>query len=167
MSDGNDGGRPEEGRPVALLLAVLGGIAFAAMLGATALGTIVRYLLAGGFEWSFEAAAFSFIWVSFLGVLLADLRGDNMSFDSIVAALPGGAQRGLALLRTLLLLLLGAVLLRSGLAMVAQTGATPSPVLRWPMAVTGLAVPLLGAGLIGFALARLARGLRAGRGVRR
>ena len=54
-------------------------------------------------------------------------------------------------------------LLRSGIAMVAQTGATPSPVLRWPMAVTGLAVPLLGAGLIGFALARLVRGLRVGR----
>lgn len=152
---------------MALLLAVLGGIAFAAMLAATALGTVVRYLLAGGFEWSFEAAAFSFIWVSFLGVLLADLRGDNMALDSIVAALPAGVQRGLALLRTLLLLLLGAVLLRSGLAMVAQTGSTPSPVLRWPMAVTGLAVPLLGAGLVGFALARLVRSLRTGRGAGR
>lgn len=153
-------GEGEAGGLTARLLALLGGIAFAAMLACTALGTVVRYLLAGGFEWSFEAAAFSFIWVSFLGVLLADLRGDNMALDSIVAALPRRAQQGLAVLRSLLLLLLGLVLLRSGIAMVAQTGATPSPVLRWPMAVTGLAVPLLGAGLTGFALARLARCLR-------
>jgi TRAP-type C4-dicarboxylate transport system permease small subunit len=142
------------------VLALVGGAAFAVMLACTALGTIARYLLAGGFEWSFEAAAFSFIWVSFLGVLLADLRGDNMALDSIVAGLPRGAQRGLAVLRSVLLLVLGLVLLRSGIAMVAQTGNTPSPVLRWPMALTGLAVPLLGAGLVAHALVRLARSLR-------
>lgn len=163
MADPGSAGPPAGDGPggqAGRLLALLGGVAFALMLASTALGTLVRYLLAGGFEWSFEAAAFSFIWVSFLGVLLAELRGDNMALDSLVAALPQGGRGVLALLRSLLLLLLGAVLLRSGVAMVAQIGATPSPVLRWPMAVTGLAVPLLGAGLVGLALARLARGRR-------
>jgi TRAP-type C4-dicarboxylate transport system permease small subunit len=60
LADPATGAPPgEAGGAAARLLALLGGIAFALMLACTALGTIVRYLLAGGFEWSFEAAAFS------------------------------------------------------------------------------------------------------------
>lgn len=144
-------------RGFAGILAVVGVLAFAILLGSTALGVVVRYLIAHGFEWSYEVAGFAFIWVSMLGVLLAEARGENVAFDSLDRRLPPAWRRRTALLRAALLCLLGLALLGSGLAMLVQSGLTPSPVLRWPKAIVILALPLLGVGLVAFGIDALRR----------
>lgn len=144
-------------RGLADLLAVVGVLAFAILLASTALGVVVRYLIAHGFEWSYEVAGFAFIWVSMLGVLVAEARGENVAFDSLDRRLPPAWRRRAAVLRAALLCLLGLALLGSGLAMLLQSGATPSLVLRWPKAVVILAMPLLGLGLMMFGIDALRR----------
>jgi TRAP-type C4-dicarboxylate transport system permease small subunit len=142
---------------------VLGVAAFVLMLGTTGLATATRYLLAHGFEWSYEAAAFAFLWVTFLGGLLAELRHENVAFDAIDARRRPAGRRRLAILRTVLLLVLGAALAVSGAMALQRAGHTPSPVLRWPMGVVVVVVPMLGVGLCLIALARLRGFFRAPR----
>lgn len=147
-----DGAGRGRDRGLAAVLALIGILAFAILLGSTALGVVVRYLIAHGFEWSYEVAGFAFIWVSVFGVLLAEARGENVAFDSIDRLLSPAWRRRTAVLRAVLLCLLGLALLGSGLAMLMQSGLTPSLVLRWPKAVVVLAMPLLGLGLVAFGI---------------
>lgn len=156
MTSPDEAGRGRD-RGLAALLALVGILAFAVLLGSTALGVVVRYLIAHGFEWSYEVAGFAFIWVSVLGVLLAEARGENVAFDSFDRLLSSAWRQRTAMLRAVLVCLLGVALLGSGIAMLFQSGLTPSLVLRWPKAVVILAMPLLGLGLLAFGIGTLRR----------
>ena len=137
-------------------MAALGAVAFVVLLIATGLGTVARYLVLPGFEWSFEVAGFAFVWVTFLGTILAEVGGENVALDLADRRLGPGGRRLLGALRACALLVVAAALLRSGLAMLARTGATPSSVLRVPIAAIHVAVPVCGLALATVAVARLA-----------
>ena len=57
------------------IFAALGVVLFGAMFIAIILGIVARYFGVTGFEWSFEIAGLTFVWVTFLGGVVAELRG--------------------------------------------------------------------------------------------
>ncbi len=132
----------------------------ALVLFATAAGVFARLIGSNGFSWSFEVLAFAFIWLSVVGVILAETRGENVAFDLIDSRLPPRAARALAIARHLVLALFGLAIVQSAWAMLGRTAFAPSPVLRAPMWVAQGAVLALGAGLIcaqGWLIARKLR----------
>jgi TRAP-type transport system small permease protein len=49
---------------------------------------IFRYFLNSALAWSEEAARFLFIWLSFMGAVLANAKSEHMNFDMIVKHVP-------------------------------------------------------------------------------
>ncbi|MCB6179081.1 TRAP transporter small permease subunit [Rhodobacter sp. Har01] len=139
-------------------------LSFAVMILAILLGIAARYLGLRGVEWTFEVAAISFLWVSFFGVILAELNRENVALTLVTDRLHGRAAQVLAILGGLAVLWLAGALLFSGLAFAQKTGLAPTPVLRLPRLVQSL--PLVGftLGVLVITLARLVALLRQGAG---
>jgi TRAP-type C4-dicarboxylate transport system permease small subunit len=144
---------------VARVFAALGVVFFGLMFVAIILGVISRYLGVTGFEWSFEIAGLTFVWVTFLGVVVAELRGDNVAFAALRDAARPSRRRLLDLAASLCLLAIGVALLLSGLAMLRQSAFVPTPVLRWPGGLISGSVALCGAALAVTAARRFRRQL--------
>lgn len=132
-------------RWLTLLLMWAGGAMFLVTLCSTLLGIVARYFGWTGLEWTFETAEISFIWVTFLGAVLAEIRGENVSFTSVVTLCPAGVRRWLRLFSALVLLVLSGWLLTSGMKILQTSAWVPTPVLRLPNAV-------ITCSLVGFAV---------------
>ena len=145
---------------MARVFAALGVAFFAAMFIATMLGVVSRYLGVTGFEWSFEIAGMTFVWVTFLGVVVAELRGENVAFEALRDMALPSRRRILDLAASLCLLAIGLALLLSGIAMLRQSALVPTPVLRWPGGLASASVAISGAALSVVASLRLRRQLR-------
>lgn len=126
---------------------LLGLVLLGIVILATAAGILARLAGSNGFSWSFEVLAFAFLWLSVIGVILAEVRGENVAFDLIDTRLPSRAALRLAIGRHLVLALFGLAIARSGWAMLGRTAFAPSPVLRMPMWIPQSSVLLLGLGL--------------------
>jgi TRAP-type C4-dicarboxylate transport system permease small subunit len=139
---------------------ILSVASLAVLFGAICLGTISRYVGIRHFEWSFELAGMAFLWVSFLGTVLAEAGGENAAYTALDDRVGPHGRRVLDRIRNGLVLVTCLYLAASTLAMLARTGLMPSPVLRWPQAVQTL--PMLVAAVLVFAVAmrRLMRSRR-------
>lgn len=137
------------------LLQAVGVLLFLATFGAITGGVVARYFHLPGFEWTFEIAALSFVWVTFIGCVLAELRGENVRFVGALLLLPPAGQRALQVFGCLVLLGVSLWLLTSGWAVLERSGRVPTPVLRWPSGLMTLA--LVSALLVVIALLRLWR----------
>jgi TRAP-type transport system small permease protein len=104
------------------------------------LGAVSRYFGLGRFEWSFEVAGISFIWLTFLGTILAELGGENASFNPLDSRVGKTGKAALFRLRAAGLLLIALFLGASAAAMIYRNGMMPSPILRWPQAVQSLSM---------------------------
>lgn len=137
--------------------ALAGAVAFAILFVSTLLSVVARLFALPHFEWTFEVAAIAFIWVTFLGIVVGEIRGENVSFDpvkdwfrpSIRRAIDGGI--------AVCVLVLGAVLLWSGWAVWQRFGFVPTPVLRLPQGIKIASVLVLGLQLAGLGAARIVR----------
>jgi TRAP-type C4-dicarboxylate transport system permease small subunit len=137
------------------VLSVIGVAMFIVTFISTLAGVLARYFGLHGFEWSFEIATMSFVWVTFIGAVIAELRHENVSFQGLVSLLPGKMQRGLEALGCLTLLIISIWLLISGSAAISRGWTLPTPVLRWPSGLTMLALISASAMLAIIALVRL------------
>jgi TRAP-type C4-dicarboxylate transport system permease small subunit len=130
------------------VLETFGVIAFAVTLLATLAGVSARYFGLGHFEWTFEIAGIAFLWTTFLGVVIAEIRGENVAFTAVAQTAKGMPKRVLAALASVALVVLGVYMLWSGFAVLARSGAVPTPVLRWPSAVSISALVVFAAAII-------------------
>lgn len=138
-----------------LLLMWLGGALFLVTLFSTLLGIVARYFGWVGLEWTFETAEFSFIWVTFIGAVLAEMRGENVRFTSLVSLFPPRVQRFLELFSSLVLLGLCIWLLFSGIKVLQTSAWVPTPVLRLPSGIITFSLVSFAALLIFVALWRI------------
>ena len=113
--------------------------------------------------WSEELARYVFIWVAFLGWVIATDRGSHI-------AIAQGAQRAPARLKTVLqafgdLCTLGlmALLLRQGIQLILNNQGIEAVSLPLPFALVYAAVPVAALGVSVIVLARSLAGLRAAR----
>lgn len=121
-------------------LAVAGAVMFAITFVSILAGVFSRYFNLPGFEWSFEIATIGFIWVTFIGTVIAELRHENVRFQGLVNLLPARLQKMLDIFASVALLGISVWLLYSGCAFIARTGWMPTPVLRWPAGLSSMAL---------------------------
>ncbi|WP_283193332.1 TRAP transporter small permease subunit [Rhizobium sp. AN80A] len=140
---------------MARALELLGVVSFVVMFFSTLLGVIARYFEFGGVEWSFEVAGIAFIWITFIGLLNAELRGENVAFEALNHAAPAGLKRVLDLISVLALVTMGAAFLISGLAVWQRSAMVPTAVLRMPTGVITATVLVLGIGALVIGARRL------------
>ncbi|MDF7793399.1 TRAP transporter small permease [Pseudomonas syringae] len=143
-------------------LAVLGSLMFAVTFLSILAGVFSRYLNLHGFEWSFEIATIGFIWVTFIGAVIAEIRHENVRFQGLAGMLPAALQKALDAFASVALLGISAWLLSSGVAFISRTGWMPTPVLRWPAGLSSLALISAAAMLALLAVVRLTRLIRNG-----
>lgn len=93
-----------------VLLAILGTMMVAVVVG----NVICRYVLHTTIPWAEELARFSFIWVTFIGAVLANDKYEHMQLDFIVNAFPKKISKFLSLIALLVVMVLLGFLIRGG-----------------------------------------------------
>jgi TRAP-type C4-dicarboxylate transport system permease small subunit len=99
------------------------------------MNVILRYVFNSGLSWSEESCRFLFIWVTFLGAILANdagLHGEHMRMDFIVEMFHGIPRKIVEVIALLLVLAMLGVLFVGGIELVQGT---------WPMLTSALRIP--------------------------
>lgn len=138
-------------------LELVGVIAFVVMFGSTLLGVAARFFEFGGVEWSFEVAGIAFIWITFIGLINAELRGENVAFEALNHASPPRLKAVFDAVAILALLAMGIAFLVSGVAVWQRSWMVPTSVLRLPTGVITVTVIILGVSAVAIAVSRVWR----------
>ena len=99
------------------------------------MNVILRYVFNSGLSWSEEACRFLFIWVTFLGAILANdasLHGEHMRMDFVVEMFRGVPRKIVEVIALLLVLVMLGTLFVGGIELVQGT---------WPMLTSALRIP--------------------------
>lgn len=142
--------------------AFAGAVAFVIMFVSTLLSVVARLFGLSHFEWTFEVAAIAFVWVTFLGIVVGEIRGENVSFDPIKDSFRPSIRRAIDCGIAVCVFALGIVFLWSGWAVWQRFAFVPTPVLRLPGGTTIASILVLGLALAGIGAARLIRIMRGG-----
>ncbi|WP_337270209.1 TRAP transporter small permease [Oryzifoliimicrobium ureilyticus] len=142
------------------IIEAVGVLAFVVMLFSTLLGVIARYFEFGGVEWSFEVAGIAFIWITFIGLVNAELRRENVAFEALNQAAPPALKRIFDAIAVLALIIMGVAFLVSGWAVWQRGWMVPTSVLRLPNGVVIATVLILGAFSVLIGAARMLRMVR-------
>jgi TRAP-type C4-dicarboxylate transport system permease small subunit len=127
---------------------------FLTVVTATAMGGIVllvftnvvmRYVFNSGLTWSEEVAVNLFVWVIFLGAILAALEGLHIKVDLLTSRLPAKLQKAVLLIANTLVLLAMGVLVTGGVEVVRATHTTIS-------SATGIPSSFISVSLVIFAV---------------
>jgi TRAP-type transport system small permease protein len=108
---------------------------------------VIRYfaIFGGSLPWVEEFARFTFIWMSFLGAIVALDRGQHIAIDLLAKALPHAVQTGLARAVDVGILVFLVVYTVKGAELAQLTRDQLSPQLSIPMSAIHLAIPVSGA----------------------
>jgi len=141
--------------------------ALAVVLFATLFGVVLaqigfRYLLGSPLVWSEELARYIFVWVCFLGWLMAVARNDHIVITMFRDRLGGACRTMVLVVAELASIVLAAVLLWQGWALAGRNLTVTTVTLPFPFAVVYAIVPAAAALIILFALTRLAHIVRGG-----
>lgn len=127
-------------------------------------GVFSRYVLQRALPWYDEFAEFLLVWLSFYGSVLALRRDAHIGFEALVEYLPQGAQRVLAVVRQLIVLLVQVALFYYGWQLVAVASFDTAISIRWVrLSWVYSAIPISGALMFPLTLQRLVRLLRPAR----
>lgn len=99
------------------------------------MNVILRKVFSSGLSWSEEACRFLFIWVTFLGSILANdagLHGEHMRMDFLVEKLGGVPRKVIEAGALLVVLVMLGTLFLGGVEVVQKT---------WPMLTSALEIP--------------------------
>ncbi|MFT3974125.1 MAG: TRAP transporter small permease subunit [Amaricoccus sp.] len=143
------------GQGLTAALTILGVAACVALIGATGLGAVGRYLRLTGVTWSFEVVGILFVWVIAIGTVLSEIAGENVSIDGNTHE--SGRGPWMRLYHAAVLLTVSGALLWSGRALLARTAFNPTPVLRAPTWIVHSTTVFMGAALAVIALVRILR----------
>jgi TRAP-type transport system small permease protein len=145
------------------LMTAIAASAFIAMTATTLLGVAARYLGLRGLEWTFEISGILFLWTTFAGVVVAELRRENVAFTVLIQRLGRKGLRIVSLIGAVLTLWLAFELLRSGIAFAGRSGMNPTPLLRLPRLVQIAPVILFAAGITLIIIVRIVQDFTVGR----
>jgi TRAP-type C4-dicarboxylate transport system permease small subunit len=129
--------------------------AFLVMFGSMVLAVAARYLNITGLDWAYEVTAYSFIWVTFVGAIVAEAWGENVAFSALRGLLPPRAQRVFSIINELCLALVGCVVTVSCAMLFWKFGNVHSPMLRIPRGVVVAALLVLGVSVVLIAAIRI------------
>lgn len=143
-------------RAIDALAIALFAIMFAVVLAQVAF----RYGLDRPLVWSEELSRYLFIWICFLGWVIATRRRAHIVVSSLVDRLPRAARRALQLAVHALSLLFAVLLLRYGAAIALRNTDVDTITLHVSFAVVYAVVPLSALAMAGYAVAEIVHTLR-------
>lgn len=85
---------------------------------------IARYFLNAALAWSDEVSRFMFIWLVFVGAVVAYMKNDHLGLDILIKYLPRKTSQIIVLIADLLVLFALAVLLKGGIDMTLDSFAS-------------------------------------------
>ncbi|GAB6099551.1 TRAP transporter small permease [Halanaerocella petrolearia] len=113
-----------------------------------------RYVLNDSLGWGAEAARFLFIWLTFLGAVLAYEKDEHIGLDFVVDALPEKVSHIVRVIGDLAVLFVIGILVKTGITVVQFTSNT-SPALEIPMSKVYLIIPITATFMFCLALGKL------------
>lgn len=120
---------------------MLAGTFMVLMLLATFTNVIARYIFNSPFQWAEEFSRYSFIWLVFLGAVIATKYRRHIVIDAVVILVPRRVKAVMASLVDLFVLGLMVVMFYYGVVLIS--GATqPTSTLKVPQYVVYLVIPL-------------------------
>lgn len=141
----------------------LGIALFAALTLGLFWSVVIRYfaIFGGSLPWVEEFARFTFIWMTFLGAIVALDRAEHISIDLLVKLAPRWIRTPLALAVDAVILVLLGVYTVKGVDLVRLTTDQFSPSLNLPMAFIHAAIPVSGVVMLLQVLSHVGERLRA------
>jgi TRAP-type C4-dicarboxylate transport system permease small subunit len=142
------------------------GIAIVAMSAIVPVGVVLRYVFGFGAQWPEPIAILLMMVFTFVGAAAAYRAGGHIAVAMLTDRLPAPAQRALALLVDLLMLVVCAFVTGYGTRLCIDTMRQSIAELPWlPVGVTYLAIPIGAAATLVFVLERMVFGSQAQREV--
>lgn len=138
---------------VALLLSAIAAICF--------LEVILRYLFAASLSWYDELVGYLLVWLTFLGAVLAQSRGEHIGIGDLVDRAPARLRRTLELARHAVLVAIHIVLLIYGTQLALRFLGESASSFPLPMGVVYGVIPLSAALMLVVETVRIARTIKA------
>ena len=143
---------------------------FLAFVTASAMGVIVllvfvnvamRYLLNTGLTWSEEVAVNLFVWVIFLGAILAALQGLHIKVDLLTARLSARMQKVFMVVANVCVVFAMGVLIHGGLTVVEVSHRNVSAATELPFSYVAVSLVVFAVAIIFITLYHTYKGLKA------
>jgi TRAP-type transport system small permease protein len=132
------------------------------MSAATFLNVIARYVFNSPFDWAEEFSRYAFIWLVFMGAVVATTHRRHIVIDLVITSLPRSAQTVCRVLADLVTLALMAAMAFYGW-MAAQTATSSTATLGVPRSWVYMSAPVAGVLIFCHTLVDLATGAPGGR----
>lgn len=129
-------------KPHVLVADVVVIAAFAVMVGVTFLQVVCRYLLSFSLPWADELARFCLVWMVFVGMVSALVRGQHVTVDLLLDRYRGRVQRWMLNVIDLACAALFVVLLQGGVQLMELTATQTTSGMNLPKPVVYAAVPI-------------------------
>ena len=113
---------------------------------------VARYAFQHSLSWSEEIGRYIFVWITFLGMVLAYRAGAHVALDLLLAHLRGLSHWALRLVNLGLIVVLAGAIFVSALALFEHGTMQESPALELPMHWVYSVIPLSGLLLLYYAL---------------
>jgi TRAP-type C4-dicarboxylate transport system permease small subunit len=124
------------------------------------LGVFFRYVVGQALSWSEEVGTLSLVWLTFIGGAIGVHRGSHFAIHLLLDHLGPTGQRIANAAVALLILLLGALLVPTGLRLVATNATSETPALGLNLGVLYASAVVGGALMVCYAAAQLLDVLR-------
>ena len=108
-------------------------ILFAAMIVIIAAQVVARYVLDNSLVWTEELSRYVFVWMTFVGAMLAIKEGAHIRVTILDGCLSAGVRKCLALFSLLLIIAFLAVVVWVGFGVVRLTSGQTTPALNLPL----------------------------------
>ena len=115
-----------------------------AMVVITFTQVVARYVFSNSLSWSEEAGRYIFVWMTFLGAVMAVRNRQHVYLDMFVKILPNILQKICALVSYLSMMIFTAVLIYGGFKFVARGSQQISSAMEIPMHYVYLVLPVGG-----------------------
>ncbi len=119
---------------IAILAAILVVVVFS--------NVICRYFLQFALAWAEETARFLFIWLSFLGAILANAYSEHMNFDFLVGKLPRKLGLIVTITANIVVLIVLYFIFKGGIKLVTVNIEWMTPALNIPYGLVYSIVPI-------------------------
>jgi TRAP-type C4-dicarboxylate transport system permease small subunit len=106
------------------------------------MNVITRYVFGFSLNWSDELSRFLMIWTVFLGAGLAMREGRHVAIEFLQSMLPDKLQKYFRATVGLIIIAFMGVLVILGYSYADAMMATKSPVLRWPIGLVYIVIPI-------------------------
>jgi TRAP-type C4-dicarboxylate transport system permease small subunit len=117
-------------------------VLFSFIIVLMALQVFFRYFLGASLSWSEEITRFLFVWLIYMGMVIAINRGEHAVMDIVVKKLQGKLRLAFTLLAQFTTLVFFGIVIYQGTKLMMLTSVQRSPAIGIPMVLVYLALPL-------------------------